>query len=43
VTNEAAEGVLSQAEKLWHSGTNCDAQKASEVNSLALIMKKLTS
>jgi Flp pilus assembly protein TadD len=43
VTNEAAEGVLSQAGKLWHSETNCDGEKASELNALALIMKKLTS
>ena len=43
VTNEAAEGVLALAEKLWRAETACDAEKASELNALGLIMKKLAS
>jgi tetratricopeptide (TPR) repeat protein len=43
VTNEAAEGVLALAEKLWRAETACDAQKASDLNALTLIMKKLAS
>lgn len=43
VTNEAAEGVLSLAEKVWHAETNACVSKSSEQNALDLIMKKLTA
>jgi tetratricopeptide (TPR) repeat protein len=43
VTNEAAEEVLSLAEKLWHEETKCDTRKASDLNALTLIMKKVSS
>lgn len=42
-TNEAAEGVLALAEKLWRAETACDAGKASDLNALGLVMKKLAS
>jgi Flp pilus assembly protein TadD len=43
VTNEAAEGVLSLAEQLWHAGvTTCGASTGSE-DALGLIMTKLGS
>jgi hypothetical protein len=43
VTNEAAEGVLSLAEKLWHSATASCGEGSADQNALDLIMKKLTS
>jgi tetratricopeptide (TPR) repeat protein len=42
VTNEAAEGVLSLAEKLWRAETTICARNSSDQNALELIMKKLT-
>jgi Flp pilus assembly protein TadD len=43
VTNEAAESVLSLAERLWHAGTKCDGGNEPMQNALALIMKKIAS
>jgi tetratricopeptide (TPR) repeat protein len=43
VTNEAAESVLSLAERLWHAGTTCDDGEEPMPNPLALIMKKIAS
>ena len=41
VTNEAAEGVLSLAERLWHADTTLCERGSSDQNALDLIMKKL--
>jgi thioredoxin-like negative regulator of GroEL len=42
VTNEAAEGVLSLAEKLWHGEMTICGRGSSNQNPLDLIMKKIT-
>lgn len=41
VTNEAAEGVLSLAEKLWRAESTTCERNSSDQNALELIMKKL--
>jgi tetratricopeptide (TPR) repeat protein len=42
-TNEAAEGVLSLAQRVWRAEEMCQGIKAAEGNPLALIMRKLAS
>jgi tetratricopeptide (TPR) repeat protein len=43
VTNEDAEGVLAIAEKLWQAEQQCDGAKATDMNPLALVMRKVAS